>query len=243
MFYTNRKRGESPDARSRGPQNLHGFWSYFSWGFQPLSALFYTCSCLCLDAAPVSALLIKTLVPNGPFIPVQIAIAFLHCHLPKDVRYSFYPQASIFCLYNPNWSHLFFSSCVSWLGIRALPSVARGLPDWLESFRGKRAERLWGLEIECETLGDAARVSSQKYTLWRICSLRQEHKVWFFSPALREALRRDAKMAVCRWVIAPGLRIQPRNCTVRIWKVARWNSADVMALSAYGRNNSIVSWL
>lgn len=41
--------------------------------------------------------------------------------------------------------------------------------------------------------------------------------------------------AVCRWVIAPGLRIQPRNCTVRIWKLARLNSADVTASSVYGR--------
>lgn len=89
-------------------------------------------------------------------------------------------------------TEVIFFSCVSWLGTRALPSVARGLPDWLESLRGKKTERFWGLEIECETLGDAACVSSQKYTLWRICSLQQEHKVWF-SPALREALRRDAE--------------------------------------------------
>lgn len=32
---------------------------------------------------------------------------------------------------------------------------ARGLPDWLDSFRGKRAQCFWGLEFECETLGDA----------------------------------------------------------------------------------------
>lgn len=43
------------------------------------------------------------------------------------------------------------------------------------------------------------------------------------------------KTAVCRWVIAPGPRIQPRNCTVRIWRLARLNSADVTASSLYGR--------
>lgn len=67
----------------------------------------------------------------------------------------------------------FFFAFVSWLGMRALPSVARGLPGWLESLRGKRAECFWGLEPECETLGDAARLSSPKYTLWRICSLHK----------------------------------------------------------------------
>lgn len=43
------------------------------------------------------------------------------------------------------------------------------------------------------------------------------------------------KTAVCRWVIAPGLRIQPWNCTVRIWKLACLNSAYVMASPVYGR--------
>lgn len=225
---------ESHVAHSYGPQNLHGFWSYFSWGFQPLSALFYTCSCLCLDAAPVSAPLIKTLIPNGSFIPVQIATAFLCCHLPKDVRYSFYPQASIFCLYNPNWSHFFFVSCVSWLGIRALPSVARGLPDWLESFRGKRAERFWGLEIWVWNIGWCGpRFQPKIYTLKNLLTPARAQSLIF--ARFEGSASQGCKTAVCRWVIAPGLGIQPRNCTVRIWKLARLNSADVTASAVYGR--------
>lgn len=148
---------------------------------------------------------------------------FLCCHQPK---------ASIFCLYNPDRLKSFFS-WVSWLGIRALPSMARGLPDWLETFRGKRAERFWGLEIECETLGDAAHVSIQKYTLWRICSLQLEHRLIF--TCVEGSASQEYKTAVCRWVIAPGLRIPPRNCTVRIWKRARLNNTDVLASSVHGR--------
>lgn len=61
----------------------------------------------------------------------------------------------------PTDQSLFFSFFprASWLGMRALPSVARGLPDWLESFR--REKSFWGLESECETLGDAACIQAK----------------------------------------------------------------------------------
>lgn len=50
-----------------------------------------------------------------------------------------------------------------------------------------------------------------------------------------ESASQGGKTAVCRWVIAPGPRIQPRNCTVRIWRLAPLNTADVMASPVDGR--------
>lgn len=112
-----------------------------------------------------------------------------------------------------DWSVFFF---LCWLGMRALPSVARGLPDWLDSFRGKTAECFWGLEFECETLGDVAAVSSRKYTLWRICSPQREHKVWFFFfflPVLRGSVSQKCKTAVCRcYCTGPGDTVAKLHC-------------------------------
>lgn len=129
---------------------------------------------------------------------------------------------------------IFFVSCVSWLGIRALPSVARGLPDWLESFRGKRAERFWGLEIWVWNIGWCGpRFQPKIYTLKNLLTPARAQSLIF--ARFEGSASQGCKTAVCRWVIAPGLGIQPRNCTVRIWKLARLNSADVTASAVYGR--------
>lgn len=73
---------------------------------------------------------------------------------------------------------VFFSAC--WLGMRAHPSVARGLPDWLDSFRGKRAECFWGLEFECETLGDAAAFPAKNTHFEEFAHFRRAQSFWVF---------------------------------------------------------------
>lgn len=197
---------------------------------------------------PSQPSVIKTLILNVSFIPIQIATAFRCFHPPKDLRYSLYPQASMFSCSNPDrlkcFFVFFFSAC--WLGMRALPSVARGLPDWLDSFRGKRAECFWGLEFECETLGDAAAFPANNTHFEEFAHSRKSTKsvfFFFFCPCWGETLHRNAKRLFAG-VIAPGLGIQPQNCTVRTWKPPHLNIAEVTASTVWERGlNSIVSWL
>ena len=115
-----------------------------------------------------------------------------------------------------DWS-VFFLVC--WLGMTALPAVARGLPDWWDSFRGKRAECFW---VWVWNTGWRGRVSSQKYTLWRICSLQKEHQVrlfslffflFFFLPVLRRRVSQKCKTAVCRcFCTGPGDTAAELHC-------------------------------
>lgn len=87
-------------------------------------------------------------------------------------------------IYIPDWLKSFFVLAGN---ERAFVEVAGGLPDWLEFFRGKRAEWFWGLEFECETLGDIGHVGcSQKCTPWRSCLLKQAQSVLIWV-VLREA--------------------------------------------------------
>lgn len=95
---------------------------------------------------------------------------------------------SVSSIYIPDWLNSFFVLA----GYeRALVEVAGGLPDWLEFFRGKRAEWVWDLEFKCETLGDTGHVGSQKCTLWRSCLLRQAQMLLIWV-VLRETFHRNA---------------------------------------------------
>lgn len=169
---------------------------------------------------------------NGSFILVQIATAFLCCHLPKDVRYSFYPQASIFCLYNPNWSH-FFLLCV--LAGNKSASIGGQRASWLIRIlqREKSRALLRFGDWVWNTGWRGLRFQPKIYTLKNLLTPARAQSL--ISARFEGSASQGCKTAVCRWVIAPGLRIQPRNCTVRIWKLARSNSADVTASSMYGR--------
>lgn len=120
------------------------------------------------------------------------AAMFPGFHLPKlDFRHSFYPQTSVFPLsISPtDWS-LFFVLAGN---ERAFVEVSGGLPDWLEFFRGKRAEWFWGFEFECETLGDVGHVGCwRKCTPRILCLLKQAQSVLIWV-VLREAFPRNAQ--------------------------------------------------
>lgn len=131
-----------------------------------------------------------------------------------------------------DWSVFFFFVC--WLGMRALPSVARGLPDWLDSFRGKRAECFWALEFECETLGDAVVFPAKNTHFEEFAHSRKSTKSDFFCLCWGEVFHRNAKRLFAG-VIAAGLGIQPQNCTVRTWKPPHLNIAEVTALTVWER--------
>lgn len=151
---------------------------------------------------PSQPIVIKTLILNVSFIPIQIVTAFWRFHPPKASGIHFIRRLLCFPFLIPtDWSVFFFFMC--WLGMRVLPSVARGLPDWLDSFRGKRAECFWALEFECETLGDAVVFPAKNTHFEEFAHSRKSTKSDFFLPVLRGSVSQKCKAAVC-WCYCSG---------------------------------------
>lgn len=175
---------------------------------------------------------IKTPIENVSFILIQVATAFRWFYPPLDLRYSLYLQTSMFSLSNPDSLKFFFYFPRGVLAGNESASFGGQRASWLIRLLQREKSRvLLRFGVGVWNTGWRDHVSSQKYTLWRVCSL-QVHKVgfffFFFCLCQGKVFYRNAKWLFAG-VIAPGLGIQPQNCIVRTWKPPHLNIAEVTA--------------